>query len=507
MEKLSFNRLFTERELAEIRGQKNRNFLILVSILVGTFMAITIADGGLDYLRMKMSDPFVKNLDVTIPFEISDRIPTYKYSLNQDSIRERFLFDTVMTHVELALGFWDLKELDYTYEKGRSIEYGNPILQQILHKSNLLHGRGFSDVFDYGLIVTRKLLKDHNYPLESHFIHMAVPRPDEGYFQVPLPIIAVVEELPGLSNFAFTPYFFGSRNSGWENPFMIDQYHALDLFFPGNDTAKITRIDKALSAFVKSSESVKDLDPFVEQSRYEYTYENGTLFSLSFYPGPSEEKLQSILLEMTESVELRKQMKNLERIYFYRMPGTQAMELEWDKMSFMFSKLNHVAEFKNYLYEKYDLEVEMSKVRDKENFVAISVLTITMAVILLLFSVFSVALFVYNLLRNHLSKITMNLGTFKAFGMSNQEIKQIYRGIIRKFCLSGIGIALGIVFLIDLIVVLVFLRDLNAWHMLNIYTLIAILAIIGSVEWTVKITSNAILEHSPGDLIYGRDKN
>jgi uncharacterized membrane protein YqjE len=130
-----------------------------------------------------------------------------------------------------------------------------------------------------------------------------------------------------------------------------------------------------------------------------------------------------------------------------------------------------------------------------------------MALILLIFSVFSVALFIFNLLRNHLLKIRMNLGTFKAFGMSNTEIKSIYKGIIRRFCITGIGMALAGVFVIDLLVVLIFIRELHPLHMFNPYTLIAVLAIIISVEWTVKKSSDSILENTPGDLIYGRDNN
>lgn len=104
-------------------------------------------------------------------------------------------------------------------------------------------------------------------------------------------------------------------------------------------------------------------------------------------------------------------------------------------------------------------------------------------------------------------KIRMNLGTFKAFGLSNKEIQAIYRKIVRQFCLTGIAISFGFIFVLDILVVILFMRDLSVLHMFNFYSLITIVAILISVEWTVKKTSDSLLENTPGDLIYGRDNN
>lgn len=508
MKNQSFNKLFTLRELSEIRGARNRNYMILISILIGTFAAVTIADGGLDYLRYKMRDPFVKNLEVTIPYEQVNNVDTYKYFLNQDSLKKRFHYDTVMSHVEMSLLMWSEPESEYVREKGRSIEDQNPILEKILERSNLIRGRGFQDQFDIGFIVTRQLLQDLGYPLDAHFIHMAVPRTTEGYFKVPVPVIAVVKEIPGLASFAFTPYFYKTRNLRSNNPFFLDRYSDINYFMPETDPDRVAEVKDILREIMENNELFAGMDPSVEQFGFDFSHKPGTRFAINFYPQPyDEEELEMLVQELTGTEAFGKIGEKLQRCYYYNMPPSPDYTIDYDRMSFLFSSLRQVGEFKEYLYNKHQLEVEMSKIRDKENFRAISILTISMTIILLIFSVFSVALFIFNLLKNHLLKIRMNLGTFKAFGMSNHEIKVIYKGIIRRFCLSGIGISLAVVFVIDVLVVLIFLRELHILHMLNIYTLIAVAAIIASVEWTVKKSSDAILENTPGDLIYGRDNN
>jgi hypothetical protein len=505
----SFNRLFSTRELKEIKGSGNRNYKILMAILFATFSAITIADGGLKYLRYKMSDPFVKNLEVIIPHEKGKSVNTLKFNLNQDSLRSRYDYDTVMSHVGLSLKFWSDRSLEYIRAQGRSIEHQNPILEQIVSESNLLRGRSFRDEFDCGFIVTRKLLEELGYAEETFFVEMAIPKVTKGDYNAPVPIIAVVEELPGLASFAFTPYFYKVRNfSGFNNPFSLDKYEDLNLFIPSRESSDIDRFVSQMETVFASHVLLRNLEPDIEPFTNEDTYVDGTLLNILFYPEPSTvEELDQIYNVLENSEELIRSGMTFARYYNYDFPIFPEGTITYDRISILFSSLRNVRDFKSYLFNQFELDVEMSKIRDKENFVAMSILTITMVVILLLFSVFSVALFIYNLLRSHFMKIRMNLGTFKAFGLSNYEIQNVYRNIIRRFCLASMGISLSVVFILDQMIVVFFLEVLSSFHMFNLFLLITIAAILVSVEWTVRITSERLLKNTPGDLIYGRDVN
>jgi hypothetical protein len=505
----AFHTLFSRRELTEIKGVRNRNYVILIAILAGTFAAVTFADGGLDYLRYKMSDPFVQNLEIKVPVEKAKEVGQYKFILNQDSLQKKFGFDTVMAHVELSLMFWQEGVGEFRRVKGRSIEPENPILEQIFHRSNLLLGRKFMDAFDCGLVVTEKVLREMGYATDTHFLGMRIPKSDGQHHIAPVPVIAVVKELPGLAGFAFTPYFYKVRNFySFDNPFNLEKYKEINLYYPGRDTGAVEAVRTALREILQEDEQMRVLDPYVETMDYDLTYQPGTLFTISFYPAPpTKASLDLYASALLTNKKLSAYADQIERTYYYDFPMFPPGTISYDRMSVMFSTLKHVRSFNEYIYGKFEFEVEMSKIKDKENFVAISILTTTMAMMLLLFSVFSISVFVFNLLRSHLLKIRMNLGTFKAFGLSNSAIEAVYRKIIRKFFFSSLGVAFAVIFVVDQVVVGFVLREISALHIFNIYLLTAIVAIIVSVELTVKSISERILRNTPGDLIYGRDKS
>lgn len=203
-----FVRLFTRRELQVIGGVRNRNAGILTAILFGTFLAIAISKGGLEYLGLKMNDPFVQNLEIDIPYSKAMLVEDYKFQLNADSLKERFRYDTVMAHVDYPLLFWNYQRNDFRRLKGRSIEPGNPLMELIIGRKNLVKGRSFADDFDCGLIVTQKFLRDFGYDDDALFLQMGVRKIPEGYYMAPVPIIAVVKELPGLSSLHSHPISF-----------------------------------------------------------------------------------------------------------------------------------------------------------------------------------------------------------------------------------------------------------------------------------------------------------
>lgn len=505
----AFHTLFSRRELTEIKGVHNRNYYILIAILAGTFAAVTFADGGLDYLRYKMSDPFVQNLEIIVPVEKAKEVGQYKFILNQDSLQKKFGYDTVMAHVEMSLMFWQEGTGEFRRVKGRSIEPENPILEQIFHRSNLVMGRQFMDAFDCGIIVTEKVLREMGYGTDTHFLGMRIPKSDGQHHIAPVPVIAVVEELPGLAGFAFTPYFFKVRNFySFDNPFNLEKYKEINLYYPGKEPATVEDIKILMREILLEDQQLSELDPYVETTDYDLNHQPGTLFTISFYPVPeSKGTLDTFTNKILSNEKISKYRDQLERTFYYDFPMFPPGTISYDRMSVMFSTLKHVRRFNEYIYGKFEFEVEMSKIKDKENFVAISILTTTMAMMLLIFSVFSISVFVFNLLRSHLLKIRMNLGTFKAFGLSNSAIEAVYRKIIRQFFFSSLGVAFIIIFVVDQLVVGFVLREISALHIFNIYLLTAIVAIIVSVELTVKNISERILRNTPGDLIYGRDKS
>jgi ABC-type antimicrobial peptide transport system permease subunit len=156
------------------------------------------------------------------------------------------------------------------------------------------------------------------------------------------------------------------------------------------------------------------------------------------------------------------------------------------------------------------IEMDISKVREKKNFLFLSLVSKITSVLLIIFSAISVSLFLYNLVKNHLNKVKMNIGTFKAIGLSDSKTTGIYFGIIVKFVLVGLLLGLGTAFLIGSVLntflISNFQSDVGMKYFillgLNTYITVGVVLVLSLlVSW---YTIRKILSKSPGDLIYNR---
>lgn len=158
------------------------------------------------------------------------------------------------------------------------------------------------------------------------------------------------------------------------------------------------------------------------------------------------------------------------------------------------------------------IEIDSAKVQEKKNFQYIANMTMLIAVLLIAFSVLSISLFISNLLKTHLNKIKMNLGTYKAFGLSDHESVNIYMQIMLKFIGVGIGISLVVAFTLGKIVEMLLksssmkVEEQSSYFQLlnnsNTYLLLGIIVIVTYVVSFINI--KRILSKTPGDLIYNR---
>ena len=137
-------------------------------------------------------------------------------------------------------------------------------------------------------------------------------------------------------------------------------------------------------------------------------------------------------------------------------------------------------------------------------------MTKIISVLLVLFSMVAVSLFIINLLKAHLSKVRMNIGTFKAIGLGNNESRNIYFRIIVLFVFLSVSLAfamawgVGLVLDKSLTANLVVEQGISYFKMLDVNTWVTmgvILTTSGVVSW---IITTQMLNRTPGDLIYNR---
>jgi len=364
---------------------------------------------------------------------------------------------------------------------------------------------------------------------------------------IPIPVRAVVENLPSSKEIVFTPHFYFQTTSGIAKK-------------GGNDIAvdpSLNHLNKQQLYYLLNTQKESEIDQFIEMVEDFYSHEaqhlgwgrvntnpdtehdfnDGTLLSLWFSNTPDTLALND--MNMLHRKFLKEKKQDLQRFDFFRTfrysfsPVVEGQKPPYDRLSINLDNLTNVEELREYILKKHELEIDLSQVRALKNYNFVATLTFILSLALILFSVISISFFVTNLLDTHLDKIKMNLGTFKAFGLDNESLQNIYRNmmleIVAKAASIGFIIAtfLGMLYFCRfLLYFFISLQQLffdiqsnsieacdNGWlslscekyfHILNLWTLFALLIIGLFIYITINFVIKKILQKSPGDLIYNR---
>lgn len=510
-----FNKIFYREESKELFGKRLLNFFYLVLILIITFISIGFANGSLDYLKKKMDDPFIKWVDVEIPYTLANQIPDLIELINTDSLKNFFYYIDGNGYNQLTVYFFHKNSDRDKQFTGRTINIGNPILNSILSDKNRIAGSGWKDEFDIGLILTRQLLDDLGYTNENPpYIHMSYPVMDNKYIDVPIPVVAIVSDLPGNNLFACTPYFYKKRNSRYF-PFDITSmnYQQELIYFASGNRSKINQLSKDVFNLLRNDTLFNHFIDTLILPNYS-TLESGYNVTYSFNPDIAETNL---LNSFAEEIKNGKILNNSDilRIYKFDLSGFENEFSSFDNLSVNFISLDRIREFSNFLFDLKNLRIDMSQIESKENYNFVSKLTFFISGFLVIFSVISIILFLSNLLKVHINKIKPNLGTFKAFGLTNSVIVRIYSLLSLRFLLYAIAIALGISLLIGETGFFRFLfrvsgtiidENTQYFNLLNdIKTYIALAAIVLASLIVLPWNIWRMLNKTPGDLIYKRE--
>jgi len=508
-----FRRVFYQKEGKELLGKNKINLWILISILFITFTAIGFASGSLKYLKKKMDDPYINWVNVNIPYVMGSEGEMIKDRLNIDSVaKAEYHFNNVTAYYRFPLAFYSL-EADGTIEViGRSIDVNDPILEEIFKKKNKLKGRPFTDENDIGIIVTKEFLERFGYDINTPVINMSVALGENNREFVPVPIIAVLKELPGMTMFATTPYFRQLKKEPPRgNPFRRDGTDEIIAFIPG-DTASGNILKESVSQFFDNSNEYDKFSPWITITDNHLSYQTGYNVSVSFIGEFSITDLDSIYSNLINSNELKDIKNEIVRFYNYKTYQVYSYS-NYDFLAINFENLTKVRNFQKYFFDEYKLRIDIAQIEAKENYSYVSKLTLIISFILIIFSVLVISMFVSNLLTRHLDKIKNNIGTFKAFGLSNKALLGIYFTLTLWFILFAMIIA----FLFSLFFgavggVRLGLTIMNAtiepnetyFHLFNLWLLTSTTLVLLVSMLVIYFTASSILKRTPGDLIYNR---
>jgi hypothetical protein len=286
------------------------------------------------------------------------------------------------------------------------------------------------------------------------------------------------------------------------------------LIISNEDSVKSYQLSKEIENYLQNDKKYKDLSPFIQISLNNTT--NKTCYELTISlikDNISIKDYDVVFSELQKVPEINKY--SFDRFYNYnsRFYNQNDENCIYDKFAIEFTDLAKVGEFKDYLALKKEIQIDMAQIEALKNYNFITNLTRIISIILIGFSILSVCMFVSNILKKHLEKIKMNIGTFKAFGIKNKTLEKIYLTIIFLFVsfsmiasiiLSYIFGSLGGVRLFLFMLKSNLEENESYYQLFNLWTLVSVLCVIIISFIVLKRTAYKILSRTPGDLIYDR---
>jgi hypothetical protein len=501
-----FEQIFFKREFRALAGQRFGQLGLLFIILLVTLIALGYAIGGLQLLHTRMNNPYTNWVDVTVKNQDRDTIDAIIRHFEKPGATQAFLIKNVTDHVmimdRIFVGQQDGQKVEF---RGRTISQKDVILETILSEKegNLLGGQAFeagkSIQFSslIGIIATEAMLTKLGYsnPRDQKQIYANV---NGIYFLVP--IEAVVKELPNFCDYCFTPEFYNLYLSNYVESRFLPIYsergsvNMFDFISEHLDSAKI------INWWERNAPQLGILSVDCKQLVMNTT-EKHVMNTVTLGSFPSAAKLDSIFERFQQFSQ-----EQGDRINVVYKPNLVAAHTPLDRphaIAFNFEYLDKIEDFKVFMLREFGFEINVAQIEAKKNFAIVSNLTAFMAVVLFFFSIASIISFVDSLLRAHIEKIKPNLGTFMAFGLSNETLLKSYLRIIAVFMGITLLAALLIAFAYDLVED--YFMALSRFDLFDWRVAVAVLILLAIGYLKSIMTINAILKNTPGNLIYERE--
>jgi ABC-type lipoprotein export system ATPase subunit len=517
-----FKVLFYKRESEKLLGNKNKNLWLILLILFLTFLAIGFSSGSLEYLEMKMKDPFIRSVSAKIPStsDISRKAVRLIDNINQsDSMRAIYEIDTIMFfntrtfHVRGDLSNSPKYGLD-----GRTVSLNDPLLSIIVdERINEAVGHPFLNDQDYSIIITREALQKLGCSDDPSFVFKEVDIDDSLKYFVPIPIAAIVKSLPGYqTDYIVSPYFY-QHLSNLGDKFLFDPGKVIMYSLIAMDTVHVEEFTKVINAFFETKPNgiTINSEPTIEKMPYSYKNMYRMIVAFDNYNELTIEDLKKLFETLKNDPSVVNFMANAsipEHDFVQAFSPNFASTRNWPKydVSFNFNDLAKVEAFAEFIKENAEIKLEMSNIERMKNYNFVTKLTSLISVLLIFFSVLMITLFLSNILRTHLNSIKMNIGTFKAFGI---DIGHIYQRMMFMYILVPLVIALGICALVgysgSLYYLMQFLTQFDIekykyFNLLNYWTVGSIVVLLVVNYFTFSKIIKDIFLQTPGDLIYDR---
>lgn len=533
--------LFIRREGKIVLGKRYSNVWLLTAVLAATFLAIAFANGSLNYLNYKMNDPFIKWVDIKNENKAA-AFDQLQRSLGDSLLARKYHYRNFSYDYEYSYYFFGKEDTVQVYLKSRFFDVNNKeLIEAIMDDDNRVAGLAPAEVQDIsdnsmGVFLTEKALTAMGYVNVPAFVDLYQYsggadalgfKSVNNRVRVPVPVLGVVKRLPGnVDMVSFTNLYRQKYDAGNVLNMNNAAYAStLCYFLPEEvDAAEFdARLQEEIARKTDIQFVIDDLgyDPkemYSFKNRITSTDEDGYVYHyLGFRQVVSLDTLSftpQICADVNDAIMADYASKGVYRLFKYNY--SNVVLPTGDYLSIHFDDLKMIKQFAEEVVNACELEIEMSQINSKENFQSVSVMAITLSIVMVIFAVVCILLFIVNLLQSYFQKVKRNIGTFKAFGISNRELRRVYMTIM--LALVGVSVTASLVFvtLIQLILpVLGIVKGegfgyLSLWYcdVISFFPplicVAAIVIVMVSAAVTVRLVMNKLLSATPGDLIYDR---
>lgn len=525
--KTDYFHLFVKREGTVVLGKNYSNFWILTLVLVATFLAIAFSNGSMKYLQFKMDDPFINWVDIQNEYNDGD-FDGLSYALSDEEAAQEYHYQDFQSDYQFSYFFFGKEDDMNQYLKCRFFgKLNSELVQAILSEDNVVGNVAIEELStlsenSIGVIITADVLEKLGYAKAPSYIDLYAYSPgadtlgftlDHDRARAPLPLLGVVKKLPGNVDLIGSRYFYEQATNDITHPFNLSKpeyAHSLNYSVPAQ-----VDIEAFKNTVLEAIEPLKDtleiaIDEYgfypEEQLSYIYSRDGGqTLSSFISVNSTRGEIPYDVVRTVNETVMDQYAEQDVHRLYDYQFRDQKLTTQAY--ISVHFNDLNNIGAFETFV-NQFRVKIEMSQINAKENFNAVSIMANILSWAMIAFAIICIVLFIVNLLKSYFQKVKRNLGTFKAFGISNTELISVYLMIMLTLVGAAVLISLIAVYLIQLVLPLLGIikeGDFNYLSLWNMKTMLSTFIIITASVFTVWRVMQNMLKLTPGDLIYDRD--
>lgn len=524
--KNDYIRLFIKRESRVVLGKNNSTLWLLSVVLAVTFLAISFSNASLNYLSHKMEDPFINWVDIKNEYGEGNFIGL-EYALDSDENKATYHYRDYQYDFYNTWMFFGRNSSNIQYLKCRFFEDLNiPLVEAILSEDNVIKDWRISDLSaldenSIGMILTHEAMKKLGYDEAPAYINLMMHHLSssdgygvsaaeygfevyDGFVEVPFPVLAVVDRLPGNVDLISTAYLNQQRWNDIVHPFNLAVHpeYADNLSYFITDNIDIKEFSKVVNLIANEIAGVKlDVDDKSFWTPEIINFRKGRFVVLDCYDEIDYEQWAAINKRIIEKFG----DMNVYRVYAYEFCTYNLSTKAY--LSVHFEDLDKLRDFENYVRDEFNVKIDMSQINAKENFNSVSTMGNILSALIIVFAIVCIILFIVNLLQSYFQKIKRNLGTFKAFGISNHDLISVYVLIMVGIVVAAIFISVSTTWLIQIVMhVCGVLKD-GAFDYLSLWsakTICSIVVIVVAAVVTVHRVMKRLLKATPGDLIYDR---